>query len=365
MGCGGRFPWKDALNQHVIVAKMWKNRVSRVGEGRYAGYMRKLRRDRMTDRCRPPERPGRQGSVETGVRPEWAVNSGRKLIAWVVLTAYSLVLVYRAVVSGYGGGVPLWELQDSGQLIRWAAGIVLGGLCDFAYFIPVGFIAMMIFGGGSGRLVRFGKSVRALALCAGVAVVVRGFAVGWSWYLGVVVGLLLPLAGCVFGIWAGSTWLRGRRARLWFFPKLGVLVFLAALGAVVIIRLSMEQTPLPFKAAEVTSAEKRRLVRLIRSKSPRSLRDDQTQTLRLTDHDINVLLSWGLSLGSPDRKANIGLGRDYGLFSASVGVKFGGGRSRYLNLEMAGNSEVEGGKVRVDIYHCRLGSLSLPRSLVR
>ena len=301
----------------------------------------------------------RRGGSETAVKTERATSGRRKFIGWMVLTAYSLFLVYRALRHGQGGegNVPVWDLQDSDRLLWWIGGLVLSGICQFAYFVPVGFCAAMVASGGKGRLRR---SLTALIVGGAVAVLVLAAEVGRSWHLAAVVGLALPLLGCLFGTWAGATWLRGRRARLWFLPKLAFLVLAAAFCAGALLWLSMEESPLPFEAARVTSAEKRRLVRLIRSKSPRSLEDGQTRTLRLSDHDINVLLSWGLSLGSPRRKAQVGLARDY----ASLCVSMGAGKTRYLNLEIDGNPEIKEGVVRLNLYRCRLGSLKVPRRLL-
>ena len=120
-----------------------------------------------------------------------------------------------------------------------------------------------------------------------------------------------------------------------------------------IVWLSMEENPLSFEADKVTSAEKRRLVYLIREKSPRSLMEGQTQTLRLTEHDINVLLSWGLSLGSPNRKARVTVMQDSATLSASIGVKPDDGKTRYLNLIVAGAAEFRNGIPSFKFSHCR------------
>jgi len=199
------------------------------------------------------------------------------------LVAYSLFLVYRALSHKAGGdaaNIPVWKLQDSHQLLVWIGGFVFRGFCEFAYFVPVGFIVAMVLPHDRGSII------------------------------------------------------------LW---------------------LIVEEKPLPFDAARVTSAEKRRLVNLIRSKSPRSLKEDQVHTLHLTEHDINVLLSWGLSLGSPNRKAKVSLGRDLVLMSVSIGVAPGGGKTRYLNLEMTGRTEIEREILNLDVDRCRLGSLEIPQ----
>ena len=317
----------------------------------------------------PNERSDGSGhsTFDIAVKPERGTSSPRKYIGWIVLAAYSLFLVYRALRHGEVSDIAnvlVWELQDSRQLLAWIGGLVLRDLYEFAYFVPFGFIATMVVPHGSRWLRRFPISLPALVAGSTLAALVRTVEIGRSWHLAVVVGLAFPLLGCLFGTWMGTTWLRGWRARLWFLPKIALLVFLAALCTGIILWLSVEETPLSFEATRVTSAEKRRLVRLIRSKSPRSLNEGHTHTLRLTEHDINVLLSWGLSLVSPNQKAKVSLARDSASLSVSVGVTLGEGKTRYLNLVIAGDSPIEEGILSLNVDRCRLGSVEAPRWLL-
>jgi hypothetical protein len=307
------------------------------------------------------------GSFDIACEPEGQRSSRSKCVGWLVLAVYLSFLVYRALLHSDGGdvtSVPVWELQDSRRLLAWMGGLALKGLCEFAFFVPVGFISAMVVPRGQGLLRRFAISLPALVAATVLTALVHAVKMGLSWHVSEVIGLTIPLLGCLFGTWMGTTWLRGWRARFLFLPKVALLVLLAALGAGITLWMAAEKTPLPFEAARVTSAEKRRLVHLVRSKSPRSLAEGQLQKLRLTDHDLNVLLSWGLSLGSPDRKAKVDLARDYASFSASIGITPGGGKTRYLNLKVDGNSEVEDNVVRLNVYRCSLGSLEIPRWLL-
>jgi hypothetical protein len=178
-----------------------------------------------------------------------------------------------------------------------------------------------------------------------------------------VAGLVLPLLGCLLGVWAGATWLRGWRARLWFVPKAVLLCLLPVLGMGVFLWQSLEDSPLPIEASQVTSEEKRRLVSLVRSKSPRSLEEGQTHTLSLTEHDINVLLSWGLSIGWPDGKATVSLAQDSASLSVSAAVPVHGER-RHLNLTLTGNAGIDDGVVRLTVDRCLLGRREVPAWLL-
>ncbi len=242
--------------------------------------------------------------------------------------------------------------------------LALTTLSELACFMPLGLVATLVVPPSTGWRRRLPISVPGLLLAGVLAGLVCTVRSGGSWSLAAVAGLTIPLLGCLFGAWMGTTWRRGRRARLWFVPKVAFLVCLAALGAGALVWLSLEDGPLPFDAPRVTSAEKRRLVQLIRRKSPRSLEEGQTQTLRLTEYDINVLLAWGLSLGSPERKAAIQLACGAASLSASLGVPLGGGEPRYLNLTLAGDVETGKEGLGLRLNRCRLGSLEFPRRLL-
>ena len=295
--------------------------------------------------------------------------SGRqKCVGWVILAVYSLFLVYRALHTRAGGdaaGVPVWELQDSHRLVGWMAGLVVVALCELAYYLPVGFLTAVLVPRGSGWLRRLPISLPALGAAGAIASLVRVIETAGSWRLAAFAGLAFPLLGGLLGAWMGTTWLRGRRACLWFWPKLALLGLLVALSMGIFLWWSLEEQPLPFEATLVTSAEKRRLVELIRSKSPRSLDEDETHTLRLTEHDINVLFSWGLSVGSPKRKAKVDLPGDSASLSVSINVPLGRGRSRYLNARIVGEGGVEEGILDFRVNRCRLGAVELPRWLLR
>lgn len=285
---------------------------------------------------------------------------------WAILAGYTLFLLCRALYQNRGAmaNTPVWGLQDSHQLVRWMGGLVLRAAAEWACFIPLGVVATLVVPRSAGWRRRLPISVPGLLLAGALAALVFTVKIGGSWSLAAAVALVIPLLGCLFGVWMGATWQRGGRARLWFVPKAVLLASLAALGAGVLLWLSLENRPLPFEAERVTSEEKRRLVHLIRSKSPRSLKEGRTHTLQLTDYDINVLLSWGLSLGSPERKAAVRLAREAVSLSASANVPLGSRESRYLNLTLAGDARIERGSLRLQVDRCRLGSLELPRWLL-
>jgi hypothetical protein len=320
-----------------------------------------------SSRNEPPTQSKDETDAEwTGTRT--SAGGRRSYIGWIVLAVYSLLLVGRALHHGIGSqtaGLGLWELQDSRRLLGWIGGLVLAAFCESACFLPVGFVAAIAVPRRSGRLGRFPIQLPALVIASSLAVLLYAVEIAWSWDSAAVLGLVFPLLGGLLGTWMGATWLRGRRARLWFVPKAALSVVLAALCAGILVWLLLEPEPLPFEAAHVTSAEKRRLVDLLRGKDPTSLEEGRTHSLRLTEHDLNVLLAWGLSLGPLERKAQVGLARELALLSVSARVPLGTEEPRYLNLAMTGCAGVEDGVLRLEVDRCQVGPLEVPRWLLR
>jgi len=303
-------------------------------------------------------------SFDKAEKPERQTSRFRQCAGWIVLTAYTLLLVYKAVrlsQTGNTDNVPLWNLQDSQQLLAWMRDLVVMSFFEFAYFIPMGFITAIVIARGSGWYRWFPASLSMLLVASTLAVLVKCIETGWSFHLVAVVGLVIPVLGCFFGSWMGTTWLRGRRARIWFLPKVAVLVLLAAFCTGIILQQSVQERPLSFEAARVSSADKRRLAYLIRSKNPRTLIEGQTHILRLTEEDINVLLSWGLSLGSPNRKAKVSLECNSASIAASVGLITSDRKTRYLNLLVAGVPAIHEGTLSLHVNQLRLGTLEAPR----
>ena len=286
----------------------------------------------------------------------------------MILIAYVLFLVYRALRGGTDGETinsSVWELRDPRRLAQVGCGLVFRALGELAYFVPIGFISTVVMRGGSVRLRRFPVRLSAPAIATVLTILVHAVKYIDSWYIGAVIGMVFPLLSCCLGVWAGTTWLRGWRSCLWFVPKVFSLVFLLLICTGAIAYFSLEDIPLPFEISRVTSAEKCRLVHLFRSKSPDSLKDGQTHTLRLTEREVNALLSWGLSLESSEHKAGFTLERECASLRMSILTLFGEERHRYLNLKMTGGARIEDGNLWLHVDRCRIGALEVPYWLLR
>lgn len=306
-------------------------------------------------------------SPEGPETPRRGLNQSHYRFGLLLLGVYCLFLVCRAWLIHKGSSVPLpvWTLQNAYRILEWIGILIFTGFYDVAKCVPVGLFAALA-AGGRGRP-RSGVLVYPAVLAFNVLLVVllKTIESGQLWHTVDRTGLILCSLGCLLGIWVGRAWLRGSKARLWLIPKMAFAMVVIVLLAGGILWFSVEAQPLEFDAAQVTSAEKRRLVNLIRSKSPKYLAEDHVQTLALTEHDLDVLLSWGLSLGSPHHKAKISLALDSVSLLASIEVASGAGQTQYLNLTVAGDVNVEGKKLRVQVDHLRLGAAEAPPWLLK
>ncbi|MBN1488751.1 MAG: hypothetical protein JXA69_02445, partial [Phycisphaerae bacterium] len=259
----------------------------------------------------------------------------RRTVAWLVLGAYVALLVWRAMRASADADltdVTPWELQDSRRLVLWLQEALVAGLLAFLRFIPIGLLTMLGLRIGRSWRQRTKARLAAVATAMVLTAGIRGLEVGDPWLLPGPLSLSLPILGCLLGHWIAASWLRGRQARRWLLIKLaGGVVVVGGAGAIV-AALAVDEAPLPFEAPKITSEEKRRLVRMIRNKSPRNLKEGELRTLRLTEHDLDVLLAWGLSLGSSDRKACVNLAKDFATLSVSIGVPPGASEPSYINL---------------------------------
>lgn len=291
-----------------------------------------------------------------------------KYVGSVILIAYSLFLLYwggRPMPAGEAAKTAFGQSQDGWRSVGCIEGLVLRASCDFAYFVPIGFVVALVVSRGSRHPRRVGTGLRATAIASAIAVVLYAIRLARSGHLAAAPGVVFPLLGCLFGSWAGNAWLGGRRTRLWFLPKVAALILLAALSTRGLEQLLLEDISLPLEAARVTSSEKRRLVHLIDGESRASLERDQAHTLKLTAHDVNALLAWALSFATSERKAMISLDRGSISLKSSMAVSPGRGRRRYLNLEATGVAGVEEGILSLRVNRARIGRAAIPRPLLR
>lgn len=291
----------------------------------------------------------------------------RRHIAWAVLAAYCVLLIFRDTGRGAYeaiAGVSVWDIDDRSALATLVIETISRIVLEFAYFVPLGLVATVAIQCRSRLLRRLPVNLLALGLASVLAVLVNLIGSAKPLDSLAVASLLVNSTGCLFGSWVGTTWLRGWRACLWLIPKTVILVLLLALSAGAVMWLSMEGKPLSFAATEVSSPDKRRLVQLARNQRLENMRPGQIQTIVLTEHDINALLSWALSLKSSDSRATVSLAPTSASLLASIAVTGDGEQTRYLNLAVSGTPRIMGGVLNLGLESCRIGRINLPAWLL-
>jgi hypothetical protein len=290
----------------------------------------------------------------------------RRQVGWIILAAYLLFLAYGVAceaTKGKAANSCAPNLLLPHGLIHRIDTLLLAALRRFTYFLPVGIGATLLAPVDSGKLQRFALPLPALAVGSALTILACATPIVTSWCSTAVVGLVFSLLGCCLGVWIASAGRRGWRACLLLLSKIALLILLTLLALGITLWLSLEEMPFPWEAAPASSAEKQRVMCLIRSESPRFLKEDQTYTLRLTEQDVNVLLSAGVADSSGKPRTAVCLRPDSFALLISLPVQCRAGRPRYLNWETTGSVGIQDAALRLRVDHCRIGRLGLPRWL--
>lgn len=290
--------------------------------------------------------------------PRWPVWLG--LLAWVGVLA---VWTFRTGAAWLE--LAPEALRGWASLSAWMRITLVQAGKQLVLFVPLGFLAVFSLpprGGWLDRMVR--RWLPALLIACTLAALVRavrGSASGPFAPRGVL-GLVLPWTGCLLGTWAGMAWARGMLARILFLPQLLLLAVLVAGGARALLHLAIEESPASIDMPRVTSADRRHLYDLFAGKNPLKIREGNTVTLRIAEHDLNLLLAWGLSVEGSARKARIELREDQGQVRAAIPL---GGGAKFLNVVAHGSVSVREGHLDVRADRLRIGRIEMPRALLR
>jgi len=301
-----------------------------------------------------------------------AKGRSRKPSWWAALG----VLAYTAflVVSPPGGGaaepppptLSIWELPAPRALLdrMWE---VAEALCwRLLAFVPLGILLPLALPRADTRLARLATVLLpGVILGAALSVAVVGFQLDASWEAPGVRDALLPVLGCVLGVWAGTHLVRGLSGVLLFVPKLALLLAVCAALPLAGLYLATEPEPLPIDGAEVTSQHKRDLVRLLEESNPATLDEGETRELTLTTRDLDVLLAWALSVVGRGAEGQVEAASERLDLRASAPLPFEIGRGRYLNLALGLGGGVRAGELDLSLDELRVGDLSTPGWLSR
>lgn len=302
-------------------------------------------------------------------RESGRASTWRPWLATSVLVVYLTTLIVWDACALATARVSIWELQDSRHLRDWLVQLIRSGGIQGLRFIPVGFLTWTIVGGfnrnwgggthGQPRNWSVAAARGSVVLIAGLGL--AAFVAATSERrLPALALLVLPIIGYLAGVWISWHWCRGWRVCGWLLVQGTLLIILMGLGSVTIFRLAIDDAPLAFEPSAVTSAEKKRVVSILRNGT---FHNQPIYHWRLTENDVNFLLAWGMSLGSPDRKARVTITPERTDCQVSLGIPFPG-RDKFLNIRVAGNGAVDDGQPWLRIERARVGRLAIPRPIL-
>ena len=255
-----------------------------------------------------------------------------------------------------GSLVSFWDVQDTTLLLEWLTALATMELIRLGQFLLLGILVAAVLSSTLLSCTDRAAGFSSLALCA---VFGCGLATGIVLLKesGATASIYLALAAtaCMLGVWVGWSWVWSRKTRLWLIPQFilltaGVFATVMWVGALVV-----DQSPLLFEPAKVTSSEKRRLVDLLRHADYQ----DGTRRLTLSPRDVDLLLAWGLSLGSEGRKAKVDFQADGAEVLASMALP----RGHYLNIRARGRLRISAGRRDLQLIRLQVGRLCLPPPL--
>ena len=285
---------------------------------------------------------------------------------WLAMVAWlAVIVVWTAGATSATREVSPQHLRHAAMVSAWLRSAAWLAIKQFALHVPLGFLAVLSL---PPRATWLDRTVRrwlpALAIACALAALVRavsGRADGPFANVGAL-GLVIPWAGCLFGTWAGMAWAKGMVARILFFPKVALLVVLLAGAAWAILRTAIEPSPATIDMPQVTSADRRHLYDVFIGKNPFKLREGGTVTLRLTEHDLNLLFAWGVAVQGWPIRAHLDIDGDRGQVVASVPLR---GGSKFLNVSLHGTATALAGKLDLGVDRLRIGQVEIPRAILR
>ncbi len=257
--------------------------------------------------------------------------------------------------SFLGGAV--WDLQDSANLKSALTRWFISSIVYLIAYLAVGFLtAWLVRRSGAATRAWPHPILLAIAVCTVTASLasVAAASPGIQWPN--VADVVWTLPAGLIGAWIGSAVLRRRVCvtRLILVAVLGT-----ALTSMTVTRIFSPQAS-TFKSTQIHSSDRVRLVKLLRDNNPAALAEGESGVLALTADDINLLLAWGLSLGSTQRKIRVGFAPNLATIRLSAYLPFEPRQLRYLNIIGKGHIRLRHGDIDLRIDSLRVGRIELP-----
>ncbi len=176
--------------------------------------------------------------------------------------------------------------------------------------------------------------------------------------------LLLGTA-CLWGSWLGVTWISTQHKGRWLLQQTLLTALILGGGVAGFAWLALAPERLEVAAAELSTADRRRLFTMFRENDPRKLPPDATSQLTLTEQDCNQLAAWALSLLPGNHGAGIQLGTDDVRLEMTLKLSRLPLGNRHFNLTTAGRVVTRDGGLGFSPRHLALGRITVPHWILQ
>jgi hypothetical protein len=279
------------------------------------------------------------------------------LIAAACLLAYAALLGTAAldVPGRLLGGVPVFEIRSLSGAWSAATGVLLRIGLLWLRAAPLGALAVFALPDGESRLSRLFRVALPAAVVASTLLYLA-LSARDGWTRPGPFELVLPGIGVLLGVWAGLAWRRGWWSRLVFLPKLAGLALMIVLAGFALAVAALDPQPGVPERPPLTSAERRRLVGLFRGKDPRKVPPGETRTVRLSEAELDQLVSWAAGVGLRARTA-VSLSPGGVSAAAAVAVPRTG---RWLNVVASTRAGIDRGRLSLAGPSVQVGRITVP-----
>lgn len=294
---------------------------------------------------------------------------------WRNLARVALV-IYVVAVTAFAfwslGDASRWDplsirLEGASWIAQVVSHVTAGIIRELILFWTLGVLAgaacvstdgkIMILRSLMGILIAF---VLALAISMCVSVMLDGMPLVLPPFPITLAIVIVCLWGCNLGVF----WVRSQSGLRWFLSQGAfALLFLFVFGRWLSL-LALSGQPMDITSESVSTDDRRRLVKLVRSHDPRKLAEGATTDLTLSESDINKLASWGLSLLGEDAKVAIELTDNRIQLNAMVSSPTKMLKGKYFTLSTGGRVIARSGELGFLPDEFQLGRLRMPNWLL-
>ncbi len=308
------------------------------------------------------EPSGKSGSTSTSSQPKGVWIRLVQLSAWLALIGYAALLLQRAQIRHrLTADEPGMQLADLMRIRDWAIDLTVMSVKVGVCFGLLGFLVAVALT-EENRPPRWVARLRRLFVGvlpgAGLLVLLASIETG---RLPSLASAVVPMVGYLIGTWIGQTAWHGPWALIRLVPTFALLALLPTTAIVAIGVLAVEGEPFAFEPPPVTSSEKHRLAEILTK--PRRL-DDGSRGLRLSEKDVNLMLTMAVAQVLSEAKGRVDLERDTVVCDLSVPASTSVPASRYVNVHIEWHVGMEDARPAIRLNQCRVGRLTVPTPIL-